>query len=82
MLEVPAGLLAVGVKLTSSPGPDDMERLNKAADLIDASKRILVSQVPQSTDSGRLVSCNLRWLLEHLGEIAACRVDLGKTVKK
>ena len=47
-----------------------MERLNKAADLIDASKRILVSQVPQSTDSGRLVSCNLPWLLEHLEEIA------------
>ncbi len=71
MLEVPAGLLAVEVKLTSSPGPGDMERLNKAADLIEASKRILVSQVPQSTDSGRLVSCNLRWLLEHLGKVAA-----------
>lgn len=70
VLEVPAGLLAVEVKLTSSPGPGDMERLNKAADLIDASKRILVSQVPQSTDSGRLVSCNLLWLLEHLEEIA------------
>jgi predicted AAA+ superfamily ATPase len=70
VLEVPAGLLAVEVKLTSSPGPGDMERLNKAADLIDASKRILVSQVPQSTDSGRRVSCNLPWLLEHLGEIA------------
>ncbi len=70
VLEVPAGLLAVEVKLTSSPGPGDMERLNKAADLIDASKRILVSQVPQSTDSGRLVSGNLPWLLKHLGEIA------------
>ena len=70
MLEVSAGILAVEVKLTSSPGPGNMERLNKAADLIDASKRILVSQVPQSTDSGRLVSCNLPWLLEHLEEIA------------
>ena len=70
MLEVSAGLLAVEVKLTSSPGPGDMECLNKAADLIDASKRILVSQVPQSTDSGRLVSCNLPWLLEYLEEIA------------
>jgi hypothetical protein len=43
--------------------PDTRERLNKAADLIDASKRILASQVPQSTDSGRLVSGNLPWLL-------------------
>jgi hypothetical protein len=58
------------VKLISSPGPGDMARLNKAADLIDASKRILGSQVPQSAAGGRLVSCNLPWLLEHLEEIA------------
>ena len=66
VLEIATGLLAIEVKLTGAPGPGDMERLNKAADLIGASKRILVSQVPRSTDSGRLISSNLPWFLDHL----------------
>lgn len=70
LLEAPAGLIAFAVKLTSSPGPGDMARLNKAADLIGARKRILVSQVPRSTDGGQLISCNLMWLVEHAGDIA------------
>ena len=39
---------AVEVKLTSSPGPADMDQLRKAAGLIGADRRVLVSQVKTS----------------------------------
>ncbi len=71
VLDAAAGPIAIEVKLSTSPGSGDMTRLNKAADLIDARKRILVSQVAESTDNGRLVSCNLPWLLGHLGDMVA-----------
>ncbi len=58
---------AIEVKLTSAPSAGDMDRLDKAADMIDASRRILVSQTRRVVDAGRRVSCNLPWLL---GELA------------
>ncbi len=57
---------AVEVKLTTSPSPEDMEKLNRVADLIGAEKRILVSQARDSVADGRCVSCNLPWLASHL----------------
>ena len=71
ILSTPAGLVAIEVKLSSSPSPNDMARLNKVADMIEAEKRILVSQVAQSTDSPSMLSCNLPWLIEHLEEMVA-----------
>jgi uncharacterized protein len=50
---------AVEVKLTASPGPDDMRRLNKTADLINATYRVLVSQVPEPIEADRQLSGNL-----------------------
>ena len=60
---------AVEVKLTSSPGPEDMARLNRIADLIKADRRILVSQIRSATRTEVGVSCNLPWLLEHVDSI-------------
>jgi hypothetical protein len=40
-----------------------MERLNRTADLIDAEKRIVVSQVSEPVESAQKISCNLPWLL-------------------
>ncbi len=57
---------AIEIKLTSSPGPEDMWRLNKAADLIEADKRILVSHVDAASDNGSQVSCDLPYLLNLL----------------
>jgi len=57
---------AIEVKLTSSPSLGDMERLDKAADMIGADRRILVSQVRQATPGGERVSCNLAWLLDNI----------------
>jgi len=57
---------AVEVKLTASPGPADMDRLNRAADLIDAARRLLVSQTSRPTGDERRASCNLPLFLERL----------------
>ena len=69
LLSVPAGVVAIEIKLTSSPSPSDMARLNKVADMIGAQKRILVSQVGQPSDNGTMVSCSLPWLIENLGHV-------------
>jgi hypothetical protein len=62
---------AVKIKLTSSPGPADMSRLEKTADLIGASRRFLVSQVGKSAGNEKRASCNLRGLLERLRRLTA-----------
>jgi predicted AAA+ superfamily ATPase len=59
---------AVEIKLTSSPGPEDMARLEKTADLINASRRFLVSQTRQPSGAGRRISCDLPSFLGHLRE--------------
>ena len=57
---------AIEVKLTASPGPRDMGRLDKTADMIGASRRFLVSQTSRSTGDDERASCNLLGLIERL----------------
>jgi len=57
---------AIEVKLTSSPSPQDMSRLNQAAEMIGADRRILISTTRQIVDEGSQVSCNLEWILKTL----------------
>lgn len=52
-------LWAIEVKLTSSPSPADIERLNRNADLVHATQRFLISQTPQAARSATTVSSNL-----------------------
>ena len=66
VLDFGTTLWGVEIKLTSSPGPKDMARLNKTADMINASHRFLVSQTNRPSGDGRRVSCNLPCFLDHL----------------
>lgn len=66
VLDMGKGLWAIEVKLTASPGAADMERLDKTADLIGASRRFLVSKTSKVTGDAKRVSCNLPALLEHI----------------
>jgi predicted AAA+ superfamily ATPase len=59
-------LWAVEIKLTTSPGPADMARLDKAANLIGASRRLLVSQTRRSIGDEKRASCNLTGFVERL----------------
>jgi len=66
VLELGSERWAVEIKLSASPGPADMARLEKAADLIGASRRFLVSQVGRSTGDEERASCNLTGFIERL----------------
>jgi len=44
-------------------------RLDKAADLVGADRRLLVSRVSTSVQGERSASCNLPWLLEQVAEL-------------
>ena len=59
VLDLGSRCWAIEIKLTSSPGPGDMEKLDRHADLIKADKRILISRTGQSISNGRQVSCDL-----------------------
>ena len=66
VLDFGAQLWAIEVKLTASPGPDAMRRLNRAADLIGARKRILISRTSRSVSNERETSCSLPWFIRHV----------------
>lgn len=68
LLDFGRDLWAVEVKLTANPSPQDMERLNRTADMVGANRRFLVSQVCTITEGKNRASCNLPWLLERLEE--------------
>lgn len=57
---------AFEIKLTSQPDSHDLARLNRAADLVGATRRVLVSQTRRSTFSQRQISTSLRRLTTHL----------------
>ena len=61
-------LWAIEVKLTASPAPEDMNQLDKTADMIEASRRFLVSQTSRSSGNERHASCNLSSFLDYLRE--------------
>lgn len=59
-------LWAIEVKLTSSPGPADMDRLNRAADMIGATRRFLVTKTSRPTAGEHRASCNLESFIDRL----------------
>ena len=57
---------ALEAKLTASPGPTDMERPDRAADMIGASRRYLVSKTRRTTGDDVRASCDLDAMIERL----------------
>ncbi len=68
VLELDGELWAIEVKLTTSPAPEDLRRLDTVADLIGATRRVLVSQTASPSGSEHRGSCDLPGLLERLRE--------------
>ena len=66
VLEMDGEKWAFEIKLTTAPGSADMRRLDKAADMIGASRRFLVSQAPESVGDELRATCNLQWLLQRV----------------
>ena len=69
VLDLGSRLWAIEIKLTSAPGPGDMEKLNRHADLIKADRRILISRTRQNTSNGRQISCSLPWFARAVSEL-------------
>jgi predicted AAA+ superfamily ATPase len=68
VLEVDASLWAFEIKLTSAPSPAHLHALHKVADMIGASRRILVSHVAQPAETKAVLSSNLAYLLKAMAE--------------
>jgi predicted AAA+ superfamily ATPase len=66
VLEMNGEKWAFEVKLTTAPRTADMQRLDKAADLIGASRRFLISQCRDAVGNDHRAACNLQWLIEHI----------------
>lgn len=66
VLEFSKGRWAFEFKLTSTPSPEDMKRLNKAADLIKADKRILISRTNKFEGDSKFISTNIRQCLKQV----------------
>ena len=64
VLDVGGERWAIEAKLSANPGPGDLRRLNKAADLIGAHRRILISQTPNPLFGEREFSVSLPSFLE------------------
>jgi hypothetical protein len=59
-------LWAIEAKLTSHPSLQDFDSLNRAADMVGADKRVLVSQITQAAMGEDRISCSLPELLKIL----------------
>ncbi len=66
LLDIDDELWAMEIKLTSSPSPSDMDRLDRAADMAGASRRFLISQTSRPSGDSMRASCHLEDFLERL----------------
>lgn len=71
VLEVGRHRLAVEIKLTSNPAPQDLARLDKCAEMIRATRSILVSHTPQDAGDNKRLSCGVERFLKEVRGLAA-----------
>ncbi len=57
---------AIEIKLTTAPTRQHLARLNKAADMVGATRRFLVSQTPTPLTQGQTWSCGLGGMLDEV----------------
>ena len=68
VVEIGGARWAIEFKLTTRPGRDDFSRLNKAADLINADKRILISRSTELIQAKQQISGSLEKVIEIIQE--------------
>ena len=59
VLIISGNIWGIEIKLTSSPGKQDLEKLNKAANLISVDKKALISRTENSITGTDIISANL-----------------------
>jgi hypothetical protein len=66
LLRIQGKLWAIEVKLSSAPANADLERLTKAADLVGAGERIIVSRTQTEIAGTKAISTNIAGMLRRL----------------
>ena len=66
VLDLEGDRWAIEVKLTTNPGPDDLARLTRAADLVGARRRMLVSRTARPARGRDAISTHLAGALKAL----------------
>lgn len=66
ILDYKQDLWAFEIKLSASPTPNDVKRLNEAADLVKATKRVLISQTKEPVQSHNFYSTTIDHYLDLL----------------
>ena len=69
VLEAGSERWAIGIKLTSNPSPADFARLDRCAEMISATRRVLVSRTPSDAGDRRRLSCGLDRFLQELSKL-------------
>ncbi len=69
VVEIGGEIWAVEVKLTSSPSPADMDRLNTTADMIGAKRRYLITRTTRPAGNSVQASCNLPSFIERMNAL-------------
>jgi len=59
-------LWAMEIKLSANPSSDDVKRLNKTADFINADRRVLLSQTKNAVLQDKFASCDLNQFLSEI----------------
>jgi predicted AAA+ superfamily ATPase len=57
---------AIEIKLTSNPSPAELDRLNATADLVDATRRVLVCRISRKIETEKLLVTHLSGWLRQL----------------
>jgi predicted AAA+ superfamily ATPase len=69
VLEAGSERWAIEIKLTSNPSPADFARLDRCAEMISATRRVLVSRTPSDAGDRRRLSCGLDRFLQELSKL-------------
>lgn len=69
VLKIKTKLWAFEIKLTSTPGKEDLGRLNKTADMINADKRVLLSRTKNEIVGSDTISTNIKGFLKWISSI-------------
>jgi predicted AAA+ superfamily ATPase len=67
LVDVAGERWAIEIKLGSAPSTRDLAKLRAAADMVDATKRVLVSRKTETVEAGNTLLCSLPVLLDKLG---------------
>jgi predicted AAA+ superfamily ATPase len=75
-------LWGIEIKLSTSPDKNDLERLNKAADLIGADKRFIISRTLKTIEGKNVRSTNIKGFLDYLTDFCLNKSKIVRNFRR